>query len=211
VSLLHLVVGLVVAQRAGELWLAANNTRRLQTQGAVEIDAAGYKWLIALHGAWLASMLLLVPAETAPAWPLLGCYAALQPGRAWAILTLGRRWTTRILVLPGAPLVRRGPYRYLRHPNYAIVIAEIALLPLAFEAATISLVFSAANLVLLGRRVAIEDRALAPCREPSRARRPPGPVHPAAPDAAAAEAAAEPPAQPVAAAAVAAVAGRRPR
>ena len=85
----------------------------------------------------------------------------LQLGRLWVIATLGRRWTTRVIVLPGTKLVEGGPYRYLRHPNYAIVAAEIAVLPLAFGAIAIALVFSAINLVLIGRRIAIEKRALA--------------------------------------------------
>jgi methyltransferase len=161
VSVLYAVLGFVVVQRAAELGLAAKNTRRLREAGAVEIDANGYPWFIVLHGAWLASLFLLLPADAAPSWPLLGVFAALQFGRLWVVATLGRRWTTRIIVLPGAPRVRSGPYRWLRHPNYAIVMAEIAVLPLAFGAASTALVFSAANFALILRRIAIEDRALA--------------------------------------------------
>ncbi len=159
-SVLYAVLGFVLLQRLAELALAAANTRRLRALGAVEIDARGYPWFAALHAAWLGSLLLLLPANEAPSWPLLALYAALQFGRIWVIASLGRRWTTRIIVLPGAPLVRAGPYRWLRHPNYAVVIAEIAVLPLAFGAATIALVFSAANLVLIARRIRIEDAAL---------------------------------------------------
>ncbi len=160
-SALHVVLGLVAAQRAAELALAAANTRRLRARGAIEIDARAYPWFVVLHAAWLASLALLVSADTAPVWPLLAAYGALQAGRLWVIATLGRRWTTRILVLPGAPLVRRGPYRWLRHPNYAIVIGEIGVLPLAFGAAGLALTFSAVNLALLARRIRLEDRALA--------------------------------------------------
>jgi methyltransferase len=160
-SPLYATIGLVLLQRVAELALATANTRRLRALGAIEIDARGYPWIVALHAAWLASLWLFVPANIAPSWPLLGSYAALQFGRLWAVASLGRRWTTRLIVLPGAPLVRIGPYRWLRHPNYAIVIAEIALLPLAFGALAIALVFSAANLGLLARRVRIEDSALA--------------------------------------------------
>ncbi len=144
VSILYAVLGLVLLQRAAELGLAAMNTRHLRAQGAVEFDARGYPWFVLLHGAWIASLFLLVPPDAAPSWPLLGVFAALQLGRLWVIATLGRRWTTRIIVLPGAELVDSGPYRYLRHPNYAIVAGEIAVLPLAFDAAAIALVFSAA-------------------------------------------------------------------
>jgi methyltransferase len=161
VSVLYAVLGFVLLQRATELGVAARNTRRLRARGAVEIDARGYPWFVMLHGAWLASLFLLVPRDAAPSWPLLAVFAELQLGRLWVIATLGRRWTTRIMVLPGAQLVEGGPYRYLRHPNYAVVAGEIAVLPLAFGAVAITLVFSAANLALILRRIAIEDCALA--------------------------------------------------
>lgn len=160
-SVLYPVLILVLLQRAAELVLAAANTRRLRAIGGVEVDARGYPWFIALHAAWLTSLFVLVPANAAPFWSLLGVYAALQLGRIWVIASLGRRWTTRIILLPGAPLVRSGPYRWMRHPNYAVVAVEIALLPLAFGALAIAIVFSAANLVLIARRIRIEEAALA--------------------------------------------------
>ena len=164
-SILYAVLGFVVAQRAVELGIAARNTARLREEGAVEVDALGYPWFVVLHGAWLASVLLLVPADVAPSWPLLAVFAALQLGRLWVIATLGRRWTTRIMVLPDAMLVEGGPYRYLRHPNYAVVAGEIAVLPLAFGAIAVAIVFSVGNLALIARRIVIEDRALASCRQ----------------------------------------------
>ena len=164
-SVLYAVLGFVVLQRAVELGVAARNTGRLRAQGAVEVDARGYPWFVVLHGAWLASLFLLLPADAAPSWPLLAVFAALQLGRLWVVATLGRRWTTRIVVLPGAMLVAGGPYRYLRHPNYAVVAGEIAVVPLAFGAIAIAIVFSAGNLALIARRIAIEDRALALCRQ----------------------------------------------
>jgi methyltransferase len=103
-----------------------------------------------------------VPAATSPDWLLLGVFALLQLGRIWVIASLGGYWTTRIINLPDAPLVRTGPYRYVRHPNYLLVIAEIAALPLAFGAAAIAAIFSALNLVLIARRIRIENRVLAP-------------------------------------------------
>jgi methyltransferase len=161
VNVLYAVLGLVVLQRAVELGVAARNTARLQAQGAVEVDARGYPWFVVLHSTWLASLFLLVPADAAPSWPFLAAFAALQLGRLWVIATLGHRWTTRIMVLPGATLLKGGPYRYLRHPNYAVVAGEIALLPLAFGAIAIALLFSAINLALIARRIAIENRAQA--------------------------------------------------
>lgn len=165
-SVLYAVLGFVLLQRAAELGFAAMNTRHLRARGAVEIDARGYPWFIVLHGAWLASLFLLVPPDVAPSWPLLAVFAALQLGRLWVIATLGSRWTTRIILLPGAQLVEGGPYRYLRHPNYAVVAGEIAVLPLAFGAIAIALVFSAINLALILRRIAIEDRALVALQSP---------------------------------------------
>ena len=154
----------VAAQRLGELVWAGRNTRRLLRQGAVEADGGGYPFLVVLHAGWLGAMALLLPAAATPRWPLLGLFGLIQLLRLWVIASLGRFWTTRILTLPGAPLVTTGPYRWLRHPNYLIVVAEIALLPLAFGAVAIAAVFSAANLLLLGRRIRIEERVLTPRR-----------------------------------------------
>ena len=164
-SLLHIVLGLVALQRLGELALAARNTRDLRAAGAVELDAGGYPLFVVLHAAWLLSLALLMPASTPPSWPLLAVFAALQLGRLWVIASLGRYWTTRLIVPPDRPLVNRGPYRFLNHPNYLIIVAEIAVLPLAFGAVMIAAVFSAANLALLARRIAIEERALMPRRQ----------------------------------------------
>jgi methyltransferase len=161
VSVLYVALAVVAWQRAGELALAARNTRRLRALGAVEIDRRGYPGLVGLHAGWLLSLVACVPADRVPYWPLLGLFAALQLARLWVIATLGRRWTTRIIVLPGAPLIRAGPYRWLRHPNYAVVAAEIAVLPLAFGAIRLALLFSVADAALLARRIRIEDRALA--------------------------------------------------
>lgn len=167
------VIAFVAAQRLCELLLAARNTRRLRKSGAIEIDAGGYPAFVLLHAGWLATLFLAVPQTTVAFGPLLYAYGVLQLGRIWVIASLGRRWTTRILVIPGAPLVRRGPYRFLRHPNYVIVAAEIAVLPLALGAVGTALVFSVLNALLLRRRIGIESRALrqaADCRKPALSR-----------------------------------------
>jgi methyltransferase len=160
VTIFHIVLLLVATQRGGELVLAHINTKRLLRQGAIEIDRGGYKLIAALHAAWLLALVLMVPATTSPSWPLLALYGVLQIVRIWVIVSLGKRWTTRIIVLPGTPLVARGPYRWFRHPNYLIVIAELAILPLAFAAIAIAIVFSACNGLLLVRRIRLEDAAL---------------------------------------------------
>ncbi len=155
---------LVALERLGELLWAKRNTALLRRRGAVEIDARGYRLFVALHLCWLGGLALTVPPATPPNRPLLLLYALLQPVRLWVMASLGRFWTTRILTLPGAPLVKTGPYRWLRHPNYLVVAAEIAVLPLAFGAVAMAVLFSLGNLALTLRRIAIEERVLAPRR-----------------------------------------------
>ena len=150
----------VAIQRSAELLLAARNTRRLRAQGAIEFDPSGYPLLVVLHVGWLCAIALALPADSGVSWPLLAVFGVLQLGRLWVIATLGGRWTTRVIVLPGAGLIAHGPYRWCRHPNYLIVIGEIALLPLAFGATRIAVTFSLCNLALLVRRISIEDAAL---------------------------------------------------
>ena len=159
---LYWTLTLVALQRLIELVWARSNTARLRRRGAVEADAGGYPFFVLLHASWLTSLAIFVPAATPPDWLLLGVFALIQLGRIWVIASLGAYWTTRIINLPDAPLVRTGPYRYVRHPNYLLVIAEIAVLPLAFGAAAIAAIFSALNLVLIARRIRIENRVLAP-------------------------------------------------
>lgn len=156
------IVALVAMERIAELAHARRNTRALLAQGGVEVGAGHYPLLVLLHGAWLAALLYVVPADRAPSWGWLGAFMLLQGLRLWVLASLGPYWTTRIITLPGAPLVRSGPYRFLRHPNYAVVAAEIAVLPLAFGAWPIALVFSALNLALLAWRIRVEQQALAP-------------------------------------------------
>jgi methyltransferase len=160
VTLFHAVIGLVLLQRGGELLLARANTTRLLARGAIEIDRAGYKWFVVLHAGWLAALLIFVPAATPPNWPLLAVFLMLQAGRVWVIASLGRRWTTRLIVVPGVPLVGAGPYRWLDHPNYLVVIAETAILPLAFAAVAIAAVFCACNACLIARRIRLENAAI---------------------------------------------------
>lgn len=160
-TVVYWTVGLVALQRLLELAYARHNTAKLRRLGAVEADAAGYPSFVLLHASWLASLVLFVPPNAPPYWPLLGFFALLQFGRVWVIRSLGSHWTTRLVTLPDAPLVQTGPYRYFRHPNYMIVVMEIAVLPLAFGAVAIAATFSALNLVLIARRVRIEDGVLA--------------------------------------------------
>ena len=160
--LAYAILGVVAGQRMGELAVAHRNTRALKQRGATEVGAAHYPFIVALHAAWL---LALVAWVTLHAWRinvgLLLVFAALQAARFWILWTLGPYWTTRIISLPGAPLIRSGPYRYLRHPNYLVVVLEIAVLPLAFGAWVLAAVFSALNAAVLYVRIRAEEAALA--------------------------------------------------
>lgn len=160
-SIFWAVLALVIVQRLAELVYARRNTRRLLAEGAVEVGAGHYPIIVAVHVGWLAALLLTVPADAPPHGVLLVLFLVVQGLRLWVMVSLGRFWTTRILTVPGAPLVRRGPYRWFRHPNYMVVIAEIALLPLAFGAPDIALVFSVLNGLILTHRVRVENAALA--------------------------------------------------
>lgn len=163
-SLCHWLVLLVAAQRLAEVALARRNERRLLARGAIEFGASHYPLFFVLHGSWLAALWVLAPVDAPVIWPLLVLFALLQAARLWVITSLGRYWTTRIVTVPGVPLVRRGPYRWIKHPNYLVVAAEIAVLPLAFGAWEIALLFSALNAVLLWHRIRVEEAALAPRR-----------------------------------------------
>ena len=162
----------VALLRLAELAHARRNARRLLARGGEEHGAGHYPLLVALHAAWLVAIFVAVPPATPPCLPCALLFAALLAARAWTIWSLGPYWTTRVIPLPEAPLVRRGPYRFMRHPNYAIVAAEIAVLPLIFGAWRLALLFSALNGALLWHRIRIEDRTLA-LRDPTapRARR----------------------------------------
>jgi methyltransferase len=159
-----LILALVTLQRLYELRLSERHTRALKARGAFEVGRGHYPTLVALHAAWLGALWLL-GWDKPVSWPLVVVFAALQLARFWVIASLGERWTTRIIVLPGASLVRRGPYRWLRHPNYLVVAAEIAILPLAFALPEVAVLFSLLNALVLVIRIRAEDEALAQLRQ----------------------------------------------
>lgn len=167
-----LVMLLVTGQRLSELVIDRRNRAALLAQGAREYGRGHYPWMVLLHVGWLAGLwsaalggprwtpkpgsVFIWPIE--PVW--LAVFLAMQALRLWVQATLGRRWTTRIVVLDEAPLVRNGPYRFTDHPNYLAVAVEIAALPLAFGMAGYALVFSILNAAMLAVRIRAEDRAL---------------------------------------------------
>lgn len=153
------LVGFLVLQRLAELALAARNTVRLRAAGAVEFGASHYPVMVTLHAAWLLTLAWFGhdrPADLG--W--LAVFVVLQGARVWVIASLGPRWTTRVLVLPRATPVARGPYRWVRHPNYLVVALEIAVVPLAVGLPWVALIFSLANAAMLLWRIRVENRAL---------------------------------------------------
>jgi methyltransferase len=159
VNLASVVLALVTVQRLGELALSRYNTRKLLARGAIEVGASHYPLIVSVHAAWLIALWIWGRGESVNL-VALALFIGLQGLRVWIIVTLGARWTTRIIVLPSEPLVASGPYRYLSHPNYAVVAAEIALLPLALHLPGLALIFSALNAVVLAIRLRVETRAL---------------------------------------------------
>ena len=154
------LVAFLVVQRLAELALAQWNTARLRAAGGIEFGAAHYPLLVTLHSLWLFGVWMLGHDRAIDTlW--FAVFVLLQAARLWVIASLGRRWTTRVIVLPGAAPVARGPYRWLRHPNYVVVVLEIAVVPLALGLPLFALVFSLANTTLLAYRIRVENQALA--------------------------------------------------
>jgi methyltransferase len=159
VTLSIVILAFVTLQRLGELVLARRNTARLLARGGHEEGAAHYPLIVLLHAAWLVGLWYFGWNEPVNlAW--LGLFGVLQLARVWVIATLGERWTTRIIVLPGAPLVTGGPFRFVSHPNYCVVAAEILVLPLVFGLLPYGLLFSILNAGVLGLRIRAERAAL---------------------------------------------------
>lgn len=148
----------LVVQRLGELVLARRNTARLLAKGAYEVGAEHYPVMIALHVSWLAALVYFgIGQPVSIGW--LVVFAVLQLLRAWIIFSLGGRWTTRIIVLSD-PLVTKGPFAWLKHPNYLVVIAEILTVPMILGLPVVAAVFSALNAAMLTIRISAEEAAI---------------------------------------------------
>jgi methyltransferase len=159
VTAAEFILALVTAQRGAELALSRCNTQRLMARGAVEVAPSHYPLMVAVHATWLIALWLFGHNQSVN--PLaLAAYLVLQGLRAWVMSTLGARWTTGIIVLPNEPLVARGPYRFLRHPNYVVVAGEIAVLPLTLGLPLIAAIFTLLNAVVLFIRIRAENQAL---------------------------------------------------
>lgn len=164
-TLAVIIIVAVALERLGELIYSAHNTKALRARGAVEIGRSHYLFFVVLHAAWLVCLVIFLPHPDFLRWGWLALFGMLQVLRIWVLVSLGPYWTTRILTLPDAPLVRTGPYRFVRHPNYIIVVCEIASLPLAFGEYAVALVFSILNGALLAWRITVEEGALSARRK----------------------------------------------
>lgn len=158
------ILAFVTAQRLVELPIARRNSARLLAAGGHEVAPRHYPLIVALHAAWLVALWLLAPGRPIDL-ALLGAFALVEVARLWVLRSLGSRWTTRIIVVPGERLVARGPYRLVSHPNYLVVAAEIALLPMVFGLWQVALLFSLLNAAILTVRIRAENAALKGLRQ----------------------------------------------
>lgn len=159
------LLGYLTVQRLAEVWWARHNEARLLAAGGIEYGRSHFTLMVLLHAAWLVGLwVLAIDRPLIPIFVVL--FVFLQVARFWVLATLGRRWTVRIVVVPGEQLQRGGPYRWLRHPNYAVVIGEIAVVPLALGLPIYALVFSVLNAAMLALRIPAENAALASIRGP---------------------------------------------
>lgn len=155
----------LIIQRLVELWIARRNQQWMLAHGGIEIGAEHYPLLVLMHISFFAGLwteVVLRGYAISFAWPiLLAALIIVQGIRYWAITSLGRFWNTRIIIIPGADVVRRGPYQFLRHPNYTVVILELALIPLLFNAYITCVAFSILNALVLSYRIRVEEEGLA--------------------------------------------------
>ena len=157
-----LFLGFIIVQRLSELVIAKRNTARLLDRGAYEVGAGHYPAMVAMHSLWIAGLIAFgYDEQVSYGW--LAVFVVLQGFRLWILVTLGRRWTTRIIVLP-EPLVVRGPFKCLNHPNYALVIAEIFVAPMVLGLVWLAVLFTLLNAAMLWVRIRAEEAALAPLR-----------------------------------------------
>ena len=163
-NLLWIILGILMVQRVSELLIARRNEIHMKANGAMEFDKIGYRVIVLMHIGFFISLVLeyiLLYGKLNKFWiPLLILFILAQFLRYWAIGTLGRYWNTKILVIPQTMPINRGPYKYVKHPNYIVVITEIAVIPLIFSCYLTAVVFSILNILVLRRRVKIEEKAL---------------------------------------------------
>jgi methyltransferase len=160
----YVMLAVIIMQRLLELVIAKRNEKQMLKQGAIEIGSSHYKWIVLMHSLFfvsLASEVLLMRKQLSSIWAFLfTAFIMIQIGRVWVMTSLGRFWNTKIIVLPEAEVILKGPYKFLKHPNYVIVALEFLVIPLFFEAYITMVLFSLLNLFVLSIRIPIEEKAL---------------------------------------------------
>lgn len=164
-TLFYFVAGFVIVQRIAELFRAKRNEKLAFTAGGVEFDRGGYKAIVLMHTCFFLSLiaeyLYFDPGVNKYWYVYFALFLAAQVLRYWTITSLGTKWNTRIIIVPGSSLVTKGPFRYMKHPNYAAVITELLVIPMMFSCYITAGVFTVLNLLVLKRRIRIEEQALA--------------------------------------------------
>ena len=162
--LFYIIITIVIIQRLVELIIAKRNEKWMRSQGAFEAGAGHYPIMVSMHMAFFVSLILevlVIERSLSSLWiPLLTLFLIAQIARVWCLTSLGKFWNTKIIILPGANVVKKGPYQFVRHPNYVIVATELLVLPLLFSAYFTAIVFSVLNLWMLSVRIPIEEKAL---------------------------------------------------
>jgi methyltransferase len=162
--LFYIIIAIVIIQRLVELIIANRNEKWMRSQGAFEAGAVHYPIMVTMHIAFFISLLvevLVTNKPLSPLWiPLLSLFLIAQIARVWCLASLGTFWNTKIIILPGADVVKKGPYKFIRHPNYVIVATELLVLPLIFSAYFTAIVFSLLNIWMLSVRIPVEEKAL---------------------------------------------------
>lgn len=160
----YILVFLVILQRITEVYIAKRNEKWLLAQGAYEVGASHYPYMITLHISFFLFLLIEVSTNTnslSPLFPLLfSLFIIVQALRLWCLQALGPFWNTKIIILPGTEVVQKGPYSFMRHPNYVVVCLEILLLPIMFQAYFTAFCFTLLNITMLSVRIPIEEKAL---------------------------------------------------
>ncbi|MFJ5768241.1 isoprenylcysteine carboxyl methyltransferase family protein [Psychrobacillus sp. NPDC093180] len=162
--LFGIIIFLVIAQRIIEVLIAKRNEKKMLARGAYEVGASHYPYMIALHVSFFVCLIaevVFLNQRISPLFPLfMLIFLFVQVLRIWCLTSLGTFWNTKIMILPGANVVKSGPYLYIRHPNYVVVCIEIALLPLMFQAYFTAICFTLLNLAMLSVRIPLEEKAL---------------------------------------------------
>ncbi len=161
----YLFIALVAAERLVELAVSRRNAQWSFAHGGKEFGRGHYPAMVSMHALLLVSCIVEVATQHRPflpwlGWPMVALVTASTAMRWWCVATLGKHWNPRLIVIPGAPLVRNGPYRLLHHPNYTAVAVEVAALPLVHSAWWTAVVFSLANAAILRIRIHSENLAL---------------------------------------------------